>query len=105
VITSLDPPSAAEGDQVTIHGQNFGATQADPNQDYVFFIDGDTSWGAPFDAATFIVNSWSDTAITFTVPTPSGPGGVWHVTPGTTATVFVYTAAGPSNAAFLPITG
>jgi len=105
VITSLDPPAAGEGQQVTIHGQNFGATQADPNQDYVFFIDGDTSWGAPFDGATFVVNSWSDTAITFTVPTPSGPGGIWHVTPGTTATVFVYTAAGQSNAASLPITG
>jgi hypothetical protein len=105
VITSLDPSSAAEGEQVTIHGQNFGATQADPNQDYVFFIDGDTSWGAPFDGATFSINSWSDTAITFTVPTPSGPGGIWHVTPGSTATVFVYTSAGPSNQANLPITG
>ena len=105
VITSLDPPSAAAGQQVTIHGRNFGATQADPNVDYVFFIDGDTSWGAPFDGATFVVNSWSDTAITFTVPTPSGPDGIWHVTPGTTAIVFVYTSAGPSNQVNLPIIG
>jgi len=104
VITSLDPTSAAEGDLVTIHGRNFGAAQADPNQDYVFFIDGDTSWGAPFDGATFTLVSWSDTAITFLVPTPSGPGGIWHVTPGSTATVFVYTSAGPSNAASLAIT-
>lgn len=87
VITSLVPSSAAAGEQVTIHGTNFGATQADPNQDYVFFVDGDTSWGAPFEGATFHRDSWSDTAITFTVPTPSGDNGIWHVTPGTTATV------------------
>jgi len=105
VITSVDRTGADAGEQVTIHGQNFRATQADPNLEYVFFIDGDTSWGAPFDGATFVINSWSDTAITFTVPTPSGPGGIWHVTPGTTATIYVYTAAGPSNPASLAITG
>jgi hypothetical protein len=87
VITSLVPSTAAAGEQVTIHGTNFGATQADPNQDYVFFVDGDTSWGAPLEGATFHRDSWSDTAITFTVPTPSGDNGIWHVTPGTTATV------------------
>lgn len=105
VITSLEPSAGAAGQQVTIHGSNFGATQADPNTDYVFFVDGGTSWGAPFDGAEFHVNSWSDTAITFTVPTPSGPGGIWHVTPGDTATVTVNTAAGASNAASLAITG
>ena len=61
--------------------------------------------GAPFDGATFHIDSWSDTAITFTVPTPSGDNGIWHVTPGTTATVTVTTSAGPSNTAPLPITG
>lgn len=105
VISSLDPTSAAAGQQVTIHGTNFGATQADPNQDYVFFVDGGTSWGAPFDGATFHIDSWSDTAITFTVPTPSGPGGIWHVNPGDTATVTVNTSAGPSNTVPLQITG
>jgi hypothetical protein len=35
----------------------------------------------------------------------SGPDGIWHVTPGTTATIFVYTAVGPSNPASLAITG
>jgi hypothetical protein len=104
VITSLEPTSAAAGQQVTIHGSNFGASQTDPNQDYVFFVDGGTSWGAPFDGATFTVNSWSDTAITFTVPTPSGPGGIWHVNPGDTATVTVNTSAGPSNPVPLQIT-
>jgi hypothetical protein len=105
VITSLDPSSAAAGQQVTIHGANFGATQTDPSQDYVFFVDGDTSWGAPFDGAEFHIDSWSDTAITFTVPTPSGPGGIWHVTPGTTATVSVTTSAGSSDGSPLKITG
>jgi hypothetical protein len=104
-ISSLEPTSAAAGQQVTIHGANFGATQADPSKDYVFFTDGGTSWGAPFDGATFQVNSWSDTAITFTVPTPSGPGGVWHVSPGDTANVSVVTDAGSSNTVPLQITG
>jgi hypothetical protein len=72
---------------------------------YLFFVDGDTSWGAPFDGAEFHVNSWSDTKITFTVPTPSGPGGIWHVTPGTTATVSVNTSAGFSAPASIKITG
>jgi hypothetical protein len=105
VITSLDPSSAAAGQQVTIHGNNFGATQADPSKDYVFFTDGDISWGAPFDGATFHIDSWSNTAITFTVPEPSGPGGVWHVTPGDTANVTVTTDAGSSNTVPLKITG
>jgi hypothetical protein len=105
VITSLDPSSAAAGQQVTIHGNNFGATQADPSKDYVFFTDGDVSWGAPFDGATFHIDSWSNTAITFTVPEPSGPGGVWHVTPGDTANVTVTTDAGSSNTVPLKITG
>lgn len=105
VISSLDPSSAAAGQQVTIHGQNFGATQADPSKDYLFFADGPNSWGAPFDGADFHIDSWSDTAITFTVPTPSGPGGVWHVTPGTTANVTVNTSAGASNTVPMKITG
>jgi hypothetical protein len=102
VITSVDPTSAAAGQLVTINGHNFGDTQGDS---YLFFVDGDTSWGAPFDGAEFHVNSWSDTKITFTVPTPSGPGGIWHVTPGTTATVSVHTAAGSSADASIKITG
>jgi Glycosyl hydrolases family 31 TIM-barrel domain/Glycosyl hydrolase family 31 C-terminal domain/Domain of unknown function (DUF5110)/NPCBM-associated, NEW3 domain of alpha-galactosidase/IPT/TIG domain len=101
-ISSVDPTSASAGQIVTINGKNFGATQGDS---YVFFVDGDTSWGAPFDGAEFHVNSWSDDRITFTVPTPSGPGGIWHVTPGTTATVSVTTSAGSSGQASIRITG
>jgi hypothetical protein len=39
------------------------------------------------------------------VPTPSGPGGVWHVSPGDTANVSVVTDAGSSNTVPLQITG
>lgn len=84
------------------HADHFGDTQG---TSYLFFVDGDTSWGAPFDGAEFHVNSWSDTKITFTVPTPSGPRGIWHVTPGTTATVSVNTSAGSSAPASIKITG
>jgi Glycosyl hydrolases family 31/Domain of unknown function (DUF5110)/NPCBM-associated, NEW3 domain of alpha-galactosidase/Carbohydrate binding module (family 6)/IPT/TIG domain len=101
-IDSVQPDSAAAGDVVTINGQNFGASQG---SSYVFFVDGDTSWGAPFDGATFVVNSWSDTKITFTIPTPSGPGGIWHVNPGDTATVNVHTEGGTSNTVPIAITG
>ncbi|HWG03182.1 MAG TPA: hypothetical protein VG164_15220 [Trebonia sp.] len=47
--------------------------------------------------------SWSDDKVTFTVPTPSGTGGMWHVDPGSTATVTVTTANGTSNTATLAI--
>lgn len=55
------------------------------------------NWGAPPDLATFSLDSWSDNKITFTVPSPSGSGGEWHVVPGSTATVTVTTADGSSN--------
>ncbi|HEX4719034.1 MAG TPA: TIM-barrel domain-containing protein [Thermoleophilaceae bacterium] len=101
VITSVDPTSAAAGQLETINGRNFGDTQGNS---YVFFVDGGTSWGAPFDGAEFHIQSWSDTKITFTIPTPSGPGGIWHVTPGDTATVSVTTPAGSSAPASIKIT-
>jgi hypothetical protein len=103
-VSSLEPTAAAAGQQVTIRGANFGTTRVDPSRDYVFFIDGPVSWGAPFDGATFVVNSWSDQSITFTVPTPSGPNGVWHVVPGTTADVTVFTSSGNSSTFKLKIT-
>ena len=48
----------------------------------------------PGNAASFSVTSWSDTAITFVVPTPSGANGQWHVAPGSTAAVTVVDDAG-----------
>jgi hypothetical protein len=101
-IDSVQPTSAAAGDVVTLSGENFGATQG---SSYLLFVDGGTSWGAPYDGAEFHVDSWSDTKITFTIPTPSGPGGIWHVSPGDTTTVNVNTAAGTSNTEQIAITG
>jgi hypothetical protein len=91
VITSVDPGTANAGDTVTIHGSGFGATQGNG---YVAFSDNHTDWGRPGNAATFHVDSWSDTLITFTVPTPSGANGQWHVAPGSTAMVTVVDDAG-----------
>jgi predicted alpha-1,2-mannosidase len=94
VADSVSPASASAGQQVTIHGSGFGATQG---SGYVAFSDNGTNWGAPGNAATFQIDSWSDTAITFTVPTPSGTGGEWHVAPGTLAMVTVVNSAGAAS--------
>ena len=94
VITFTSPSSAAAGQQVTITGSGFGASQG---SSHLNFSDNGTNWGAPGDAATFTIDSWSDDAVTFTVPEPSGTNGQWAVTPGTTATVSVTTSAGTSN--------
>jgi predicted alpha-1,2-mannosidase len=86
VITSVSPDTAKAGDTVTIHGTGFGATQGNG---YVHFSDNGTDWGRPSDAASLTVSSWSDSSITFTVPTPSGANGATHVAPGSTAMVTV----------------
>ena len=90
-ISSLSPATASAGQQVTINGSGFGATQG---SGYVAFSDNGVNWGAPGNAAPFQIDSWSDTAVTFTVPTPAGPGGVWSVAPGTPASVTVVNDAG-----------
>src|SRR5262249_15173401 len=86
VVASVSPASANAGDVVTVNGSGFGATRG---AGYVQFSDNSTNWGAPGNTASFTVNSWSDTQITFTVPTPSGATGQFHVWPGTTALVTV----------------
>ena len=93
LITFASPATAAAGQQVTVTGSGFGASQG---SGYLTFSDNGTNWGAPPDLASFTIDSWSDSAITFTVPSPSGTNGQWAVTPGTTATVSVSTAAGTS---------
>jgi hypothetical protein len=100
-VTSVEPGPANPGDVVTIHGSGFGASQGNG---YVAFSDNNTNWGRPGNSATFHINSWSDTAITFTVPTPSGSNGQFHVAPGSTAMVTVVDDAGDmSNTAALDI--
>jgi hypothetical protein len=99
-ITAVSPSTASTGQVVTVTGANFGATQG---SSYITFSDAGTNWGAPQDLATFSLDSWSDNQITFTVPSPSGANGQWHVVPGSTATVIVTTANGTSNTATLTI--
>jgi predicted alpha-1,2-mannosidase len=94
VAASVSPATAAAGQQVTINGSGFGATQG---SGYVAFSDNGTNWGSPGNAATFKIDSWSDTAITFTVPAPSGPNGQWSVAPGTDASVTVVNNSGAAS--------
>jgi alpha-glucosidase (family GH31 glycosyl hydrolase) len=94
LITFASPAKAAAGQQVTVTGSGFGASQGNS---YLTFSDNGTNWGAPPDLASFTIDSWSDSAVTFTVPQPSGTNGEWAVTPGTTADITVTTAAGTSN--------
>ncbi|GAA1965918.1 GH92 family glycosyl hydrolase [Catenulispora subtropica] len=102
VATTLSPSPAAAGQQVTVHGTGFGATQG---TGYLAFSDLGVNWGSPGNSAPFTIDSWSDTAVTFTVPTPAGPNGVWHVYPGTNASATVVNAAGQvSDSVVLPIT-
>jgi predicted alpha-1,2-mannosidase len=91
VVTSLSTTSAQAGQQVTINGSGFGASQG---SGYVSFSDNGTNWGSPANTAAFTIDSWSDTAITFTVPTPSGPSNEFQVWAGTPASVMVTTGAG-----------
>jgi lysophospholipase L1-like esterase len=91
VVRSVAPGTARPGQVVTIRGSGFGATQG---AGYVSFSSMGTYWGSPGSAAAFHVDSWSDRSITFTVPVPSGAGGVWHVSAGSTATINVVDAAG-----------
>jgi hypothetical protein len=101
VVRSVSPGTASAGQLITVSGVNFGASQG---TSYVVFGDENIGWGAPLDQATFRIDSWSDNSITFTVPTPSGSGGTWHVSPGTTATIMVMTAdGGISNGAKLTV--
>jgi hypothetical protein len=101
VMTSVSPTTVADGDIVTITGTNFGASQG---AGYITLSDNGVNWGTPAASATFVLNSWSDTRITFTVPSPSGTNGKWRVIPGSTATVTVTTNGGTSAPANLHIT-
>jgi hypothetical protein len=94
VVSSVSPSPAAAGQVVTITGSGFGATQG---SGYVAFSDNGINWGAPGNTGTFQVDSWSDTSVTFTVPTPSGPGGAFAVSPGTDASVMVVNSSGAAS--------
>ena len=82
VAASVTPSTASGGQQVTINGSGFGASQA---SGYVEFTDNGSSWGGSGQSA-LQVDSWSDTAVTFTVPS--------SVYPGSPASVTVVTGSG-----------
>jgi hypothetical protein len=63
----------------------------------VTLSDDGTTWGAPGSSNTLPVDSWNDTAITFTVPEPSGVSGAVHVDPGTDASVQVVDSSGAAS--------
>jgi lysophospholipase L1-like esterase len=87
---SVTPATASPGQRVTVTGTGFGTTQG---SGYVDFTDNGTSWGAP-GSPPVPIDSWSDTAVTFTVPAPSGAA---QVSPDTTASVSVVTASGTTT--------
>ncbi|HEX4212918.1 MAG TPA: IPT/TIG domain-containing protein [Candidatus Dormibacteraeota bacterium] len=86
VVDAITPASAVADQQVTIIGTGFGATQG---SGYVTLTDAAMVWGVPGMEPTLQIKSWSDTRITFLVPDRSGSGGIWHIWPGTLATVGV----------------
>jgi predicted GH43/DUF377 family glycosyl hydrolase len=95
-ITGVTPAQAAPGQRVTIAGTGFGAT---PHGRHLLLTDSGVNWGGPGDLGTLTIDHWSDRAITFTMPkpsgpavsTPSGPANIWRVEPGSIATVAVVT--------------
>ena len=93
VATSVTPGTASGGQQVTINGSGFGATQG---SGYVELSDNGMTSGAPGQSA-LQVDSWSDGAVTFTVPS--------SVAPGSPASVTVVTGSGSmSDSPVLEIT-
>src|SRR5581483_3721158 len=82
VATSVTPGVASGGQQVTINGSGFGATQG---SGHVEFSDNGSSWGGSGEP-TLQIDSWSDTAVKFTVPS--------SVSPGSPASVTVVTGSG-----------
>ena len=94
-ISAVSPAvNVVAGQQITVSGSGFGSSQG---SGYVAFSDGGTNWGAPGNAAAFTVNSWSPTAVTFTVPSPSGTNNIWAVAPGSTASITVTNASGQQS--------
>jgi predicted alpha-1,2-mannosidase len=82
VASSVDPSTASGGQQVTINGSGFGTSQG---SGYVEFSDNGSSWGGTGEG-TLTIDSWSDSAVTFIVPS--------SVSPGSPASVTVVTGSG-----------
>jgi hypothetical protein len=94
VVAAASPNPASAGQTVTISGSGFGSTMG---SGYVTLSDAGINWGAPSNSAKLTIDSWSDTAITFTLPEPSGTGDEFHLTPGSLAAVGVVTGTGVTS--------
>jgi len=94
--SGVSPSPALPGWQVAITGTGFGSSQGNG---YVYLTDisNGVNWGAPGNAAAFTIDSWSNTQIVFTVPTPSGAYGEWRVNPGDDVQVTVHTSSGQTS--------
>jgi lysophospholipase L1-like esterase len=90
---SVNPATASAGQVVTVTGTGFGAAQG---SGYVDFTSNGNNWGAPGSPAVQI-DSWSDTAVAFTVPAASGTSGEPGAYPGTPASVTVVTSGGAAT--------
>ena len=92
-VQSVRPATASPGQEVTLTGTGFGATQG---SGYVEFSNNGNNWGGSGNPAVQI-DSWSDTAITFTVPAVSGTSGEPGAYPGTSAVVTVVSSSGATT--------
>jgi predicted GH43/DUF377 family glycosyl hydrolase len=98
-LSSVTPAQAAPGQRVTVTGKGFGSSS---HGRQLLLSDAGVHWGGAGDLGTLHIDHWSDTAITFTVPKPSGPavstasgpGNIWRVEPGSVASVAVVTGPG-----------
>ena len=88
VAQSVSPATAAPGQLVTVTGTGFGATQGSGSVEFA-----DSGNSPPVQ-----VDSWSDTAITFTVPAayPGAPATVTVVTSGGATTDSLVMAVSPT---------
>jgi predicted alpha-1,2-mannosidase len=86
VALGASPATAAPGQQVTITGTGFGASQG---SGYVELTENGQGWGGP-GQTPLTIDSWSDTAVTVTLPST----GLY---PGEAASLTVVTAGGQSS--------
>lgn len=89
VISTCNPAKASPGTLVVLNGQNFGAQQG---TGYVRFSDNGVNWGAPGNIASFTLQNWSDTQISFFIPVKGQ--SLFQVTPGTVASISVTNSSG-----------
>ncbi|WP_053959771.1 IPT/TIG domain-containing protein [Sulfobacillus thermosulfidooxidans] len=98
-ISLLGTPVFTPGQWVTVTGQDFGAIQG---QGYVFITQDGVNYGAPTDSYPVAIRSWSNTQISFLVPTSAFlVDGHWErsLSPGQTAMLRIVTSSGLTSQA------